>query len=119
MSVQGIKGIEGALVARGRDYALGLEKGLKKAGLFLQRESQKVVPVDTGDLRNSANTRAEGSGAGTEVVVGYGTTYGLYVHEDLEARHKPGKQAKFLEEPLRKHRKRIVQIVAESIDEET
>jgi len=34
----------------------GLEKGLLTAGLFLQRESQKLVPVDTGNLKGTAFT---------------------------------------------------------------
>lgn len=34
-----------------------LAKALLKAGLFLQRESQKRVPIDTGALRASAFTR--------------------------------------------------------------
>lgn len=33
-----------------------LKDGLLKAGLFLQRVSQEVVPVDTGALRASAFT---------------------------------------------------------------
>lgn len=93
----------------------GAHKGLILAGLFLQRESQKLVPVDTAVLKNTATTRAEGKGLKTQVIVGYGTNYAIYVHEDLEARHKPGKQAKFLEEPLRKHRQRLAEIVRKGI----
>lgn len=33
--------------------------GLKLAGLRIQRESQRVVPVDTGNLKGSAFTRVE------------------------------------------------------------
>lgn len=36
-----------------------LEQGLIIAGLKLQRESQKLVPVDTGALKNSAYTKKE------------------------------------------------------------
>lgn len=35
-------------------------KGMYAAGLRLQRESQGMVPVDTGNLKNSAFTRIEG-----------------------------------------------------------
>ena len=35
-----------------------------------------------------------------DVVVGYATSYALYVHENKEARHEVG-QAKYLEEPAR------------------
>ena len=38
----------------------------------------------------------------TTVVVGYkGVDYAIYVHENLEASHSPGQQAKFLEQPAR------------------
>lgn len=36
-----------------------LEDGLLLAGLRIQRESQKLVPIDTGNLRASAFTRKE------------------------------------------------------------
>lgn len=36
-----------------------LAEGLVLAGLRLQREAQKLVPVDTGALKNSAFTRLE------------------------------------------------------------
>lgn len=40
-------------IARGN----GLDKGLMLAGLLLQRTSQNLVPVDTGNLKASAFTR--------------------------------------------------------------
>ncbi len=85
---------------------------LKKAGLFLQGKSQEIVPVDLGPLKNSAFTRAEGKGFKTDVRVGYTMEYAPYVHEDLEARHKPGKTAKFLENPMRWNRDKILKIIA-------
>jgi len=50
--------------------------------------------------------KALGSAAGrygrnASVIVGYTANYALYVHEDMEARHAPGKQAKYLEQPAR------------------
>lgn len=38
---------------------MSLEQSLLVAGMALQRRSQKLVPVDTGNLRGSAFTRAE------------------------------------------------------------
>ena len=38
-----------------------LEDGLLLAGLRIQRESQKIVPIDTGNLRASAFCRKESS----------------------------------------------------------
>jgi len=119
MSVQGTKSITRALEARRKATIKGLRKGLYQAGLFLQRESQKIVPIDTTDLKESADTRMEGTGRDVAVIVSYGTDYAVYVHEDLEARHKPGKQAKFLEQPFREKRERMREIVVEAITGET
>jgi hypothetical protein len=115
MSVNGAKAIEAALTRHKLKSVKGLRAGLFRAGLFLQRESQKLVPVDTGILRQSANTRAEGSGFDVAVVVSYGTDYALYVHENLEAQHVPGKSAKFLETPFREKQKKMVAIIMKSL----
>jgi len=42
----------------------GLDIGLFKAGLLLQRTSQELVPVDTGNLKGSAFTRLVHSNGG-------------------------------------------------------
>ena len=94
--------------------AAGVERGLKQGGLFLQRESQKIVPVDTSNLKNGAFTRNTGGrGFDADVVVGYVADYAVYVHEDLQAKHKPGKQAKYLEQPAREKKGEIIKIIKE------
>ena len=105
--------IVGRLYTKKGETARGMERGLMKAGLFLQRESQKIVPVDTGTLKNTAFTRKKDgtSGFETEVVVGYRTDYDIYVHEDLDAKHKPGKYAKFLETPSYGFRDEMIAII--------
>jgi hypothetical protein len=45
------------------------------------------------------------------VVVGYTQSYAITVHEDLEAKHRPGKQAKYLEGPAREKAKEIADII--------
>jgi len=91
-----------------------LQLGLNMGGLFLQRESQKLVPIDTDTLRLSAQTRPDPINGRPSTVVEYGTDYGIYVHKNLEARHAPGTQAKFLEQPFREKMDRIVEIIAET-----
>lgn len=116
---------------------LGAKVGtnLKRAGLFLQRESQKIVPVNIGNLKGSAFTRnVGGPGWAVDIVVGYTAEYAVYVHEDLTAAHgaafnvkyaeqiadKKNKafrsrgenqQAKFLERPMREKRKEMLTII--------
>jgi hypothetical protein len=104
--VEGIRKVKDALARRRAFYAAGVERGLVKAGLQLLRASMPLVPVDLGPLVNSgpAVTRAEGKGFDTVMIVGYGQDYAVHVHENLEAAHKEGKQAKFLEQPLNEMR---------------
>ncbi len=90
----------------------GIARGLKKAGLMIQRESQFIVPIDTATLKNSARTRnVGGTGFETDIIVSYRTEYAVYVHEDMNARHKPGKLPKYLEKPAREKRKEAIQII--------
>lgn len=108
LQIQGVAKLVRQLETHSKNAGKGMRKGLYRGGLLLQRESMKIVPVDLGFLRASAQTRLIGSGLRSEVLVGYTSEYAIYVHENLEARHKPGKQAKYLEQPLRDHHKAIV-----------
>jgi len=49
------------------------------------------------------------------VVVGYTANYAAYVHEDKEAAHTAGTQAKFLEEPKRTKAKEIAGIITTAL----
>lgn len=54
--------LQGQMAQMVKDYVAGgmkLGMALYMVGLFLQRESQKLCPVDTGALRASAFTRLE------------------------------------------------------------
>jgi hypothetical protein len=44
--------------------------------------------------------------------VGYSAPYAIYVHEDLQAKHPRGGQAKFLERPARQYQAEMDRIVA-------
>lgn len=94
-----------------KDYQKKVSVGMKLGGKFLWRKSLDVVPVDKDILKPSGYTRATGKGFDTVVTVGYTTSYAIYVHEDLTARHKPGKTAKYLENPARENRDRILEII--------
>ncbi len=115
-TITGVKEILANLAKKDAILAAKLQLGLKAAGLRLQRESQRLVPVDTGNLKASAFTRMSGAGWKSQVKVGYTAFYALYVHEAVgmklkgQLRSTKGKywdpqnraQAKFLEEPARR-----------------
>lgn len=48
------------------------------------------------------------------VIVGYSTSYAIYVHEDMEAKHPIG-QAKFLEQPARTCQEQMRAIIATAV----
>jgi hypothetical protein len=58
-----------------------------------------------------ASLRAGLQGSKHRVIVGYSQSYAMIVHEDLQAHHKEGKQAKFLEGPARQHQAEIAQTI--------
>jgi len=84
-----LNNIEGAQ----RAIAKGVSKGLRRAGLILQRQAQLLVPVDYGVLKASAFTRAAGTGLTTQVNVGFTAAYALFVHEN-RAIFPPGMRLK-------------------------
>ncbi len=105
-----------ATLARyGEAAAIPLGKALYAEANDIVNASVDLVPVDTGALKGShyvAPPQREGSVI--SVVFGYGgpaarinpksgessDAYALYVHEDLEANHPRGGQAKYLEVPF-------------------
>jgi len=62
----------------------GTTLGMYLAGLHLQRTSQEMVPVETGNLKGLAFTESLTLGGTDVVLVGYRTSpYALYVHEQV------------------------------------
>lgn len=142
MELRGLRDLKLALDAKAEQYASGMQAGLGKAGLYLLRESQRLVPIQTGNLRGSGFVRRQPgtSGLQTVVLVGYTAEYAIYVHENLDAYHgrlfnmayedeieehgpnhpywfKRGarQQAKFLERPFREKQKKLKAIVLDSM----
>lgn len=90
-------------IARQARAAVG--EGLYEFGEEEMAESKRLVPVDTGTLRDSGRVE-EPVWKGRHRIsmeLGYGGAaeeYAIIVHEDTEAFHAVG-QAKFLEHPLK------------------
>lgn len=85
------------------------QKALTQA-LFMEANevlnaSKRIVPVDTGALKNSGRVeQPKITPRDVSVEITYGgaaAPYALYVHEDPDASHAPGKTFKFLEKPAR------------------
>jgi len=88
VEVKGIGAILKNMDKHKKSVGSAFATGLKTAGLFLQGESQAIVPFQLGELHGSAFTRnVGGKGFDADVVVGYTAKYAPFVHENLDAAH--------------------------------
>jgi len=78
--------------------AFVIEVNIEKA------EAVKRTPWDTRDLQNSARAFVERIGRWLRASISFNTPYAAYVHEDLDAYHPRGGQAKYLESTLNESR---------------
>ena len=128
IKLKGVSKFKNKLHKLGKKYPKRIAPALYAGGLMLQRLSQQMVPVHQSPLKNSAYTRAVGSGRYAQVRVGYQVSYALFVHEavgmKLKGQKRRGKnakgrywdpqgrgQAKFLETPLRVSHAAIMQVI--------
>ena len=97
-----------------------LEKAIYEEALVIFKESQRIVPIDTGALYSSGVVHMpKKEGNRTFVRVSYGgsaASYALYVHENLYAKHDAPTQAKYLETPLYRQIPVIIKNLATSIN---
>lgn len=91
------------IAARGAAAQKPLLQAVYMEAQDVLRESKRIVPVDTGALKNSGRVEKPSvSARGVSVEITYGgaaAPYALYVHEDPDAQHAAGKTYKFLEIP--------------------
>ena len=82
----------------------GVTQAVYEEAQIAFRNSQRMVPVDTGTLRRSGQIISpKVQGDTVTVVLGYGgaaSDYALKQHENLFYRHKEGQSAKYLEIPV-------------------
>lgn len=76
-------------------------------------EARQIVPIapDGGTLARSGSTAAEGKTA----VVYFDTVYAVRQHEELTWRHEPGRQAKYLEDPVNSERATVMKIMRDAL----
>jgi len=83
------------------------------------RQGEKGRKVDTAKLAaDHASVVAQSKASLSprtfvhpQVEVGFSANYAIYVHEDMEAAHKKGKQAKFLQEAFVQGRSDIIKAI--------
>jgi len=89
-------------------------EGLLAAGLFVENESNKTVPQDTGVLLNSSFTSPGSIGGNPIVKVGYTAKYAPFVHEMPSSNNfsKTGTGSKFLLNAVTQNIRTILKIIA-------
>lgn len=107
-----------ALVKIGTEKPKKMLKGMLRAGNYLKRMSQEIVPVDSSDLKSSCKVTEDNDYTPPHVLVTYSTDYAVYVHEDLDAQHAEGTQAKFLEDAFFEGEQDMIDIINKAVDED-
>jgi hypothetical protein len=82
-----------------------------KAMEHLRQVSVSKAPIETGNLRGSAEVKPHPDGA----EVYYPGPYARFQHFELQLRHEHGGQALYLEQPVVQETPRILEICAEEL----
>lgn len=91
-------------------------QGLVAAGFLIKGEAQRICPVDSANLINSAyaNDVVNESANVQSVEVGFQASYAPFVHEMPETTNwqKPTAENKFLEKSLMNNGKKVLELIA-------
>ncbi len=77
--------------------------------------SKTLVPLEEGTLERSGKVTM---GAGAEGAISYDTVYARRQHEELTWKHAPGRQAKYLEQPMNTEAATMLAIIAATVRRE-
>jgi hypothetical protein len=87
--------------------------GVEKALEHTLGEARKIVPLREGTLERSGKVVMLDGTAQGEIV--FDTVYARRQHEELTWKHAPGRQAKYLEQPMNTEAATMLAIVAAQI----
>lgn len=98
-----------------RRLTAAAERGLRRGLSGVLRESNREVPYDTGELFRSSRTDMETTYSEIIGQVSYNTVYAVIQHERLDYRHAPGRKAKYLEDPLFREARNVLNAIASEL----
>lgn len=94
----------------------GAVEGLQDCIEDLREKSEKLCPKDRGYNGGLVSTaQVEVDPETLTATMRYTADHALYQHEGIRYRHKPGEQAKFLEQPLNENARRYLEMCATRI----
>ncbi|MCK9928803.1 hypothetical protein MXD62_16735 [Frankia sp. Mgl5] len=106
----------GELTAAVRAAAL---EGLRAAAELIGDASDRRIPVESGDLRESREDDVDEGSLTVDITYGgrggLPQAYAIRQHEDLELQHPSGGQAKFLEQALETNKNDVFEMIADDI----
>ena len=95
------------------EFRAAAAQGLLDGMEHVLGESTRLVPLDEGPLQHSGTATVDP--VALRGAVAYDTPYAVRQHEDMTLRHAPGRQAKYLEQPLNSEGGTVWELVAASI----
>lgn len=101
LKVRGMSRLEQNIKKLQQQYPKRVANAMLAEARVELKEARRRTPVDTGELRASGFVAQTITRSKIETEIGFDTPYAIFVHEDLEANHPRGGQAKFLESVLR------------------
>lgn len=100
-----------------KELEMAAARGLLLAAEYVLSEARAIVPIDEATLERSGVASVDREHL--TAAVSFDTPYAVRQHEDMTYRHAPGRQAKYLEQPLVNNRKTIQAIIAKQIRKAT
>ncbi len=88
-------------------------RGITLAAEHLLGESRQLVPLEEGTLERSGTVVVDEQKLRATVV--YDTPYAVRQHEELDYQHAPGRQAKYLEQPMNTEKATMQALIAAQI----
>jgi hypothetical protein len=92
--------------SRGRRLA---SQGLERALEHTLGKAKAIVPLEEGTLERSGRVNMIGELQGQ---ITFDTVYAVRQHEELTWKHLPGRQAKYLEQPMNNERQVMLELMA-------
>ena len=116
MAVTGLNDVIKNLKREMGEIEGGTVQGLRKVGLFVENESNEIVPQDKGVLINSSFSNADIVNGVPVARIGYTAKYAPIVHEMPTSFNytKPGTGPKFLEKAVKNNVQAILGIIRKS-----
>lgn len=85
-----------------------------RAAEYIRGVSIELAPIESGNLRGSAEVKAISH---TAARVYYPGPYARYQHYELQLRHPQGGQALYLEQPMLTEAPKVIKIMADTVRE--